>query len=113
MELAIPLLAMGGLYIATNQDNNERSGFTNRSRLPNVDIQDQNFPEMQPNESEPTSKLSTVNRYDGRQAYTDKYFAPPAESTSTTKWIIDSFAEFWLNNINNSSHYISWSEIFS
>lgn len=86
MELAIPLLAMGGLYIATNQDNKERSGFTNRSRLPNVDVPDQNFPEMQPNESEPTSKLSTVNRYDGRQAYTDKYFAPPAESTNTTKY---------------------------
>ena len=77
MELAIPLLAMGGLYIATNQDKKERSGFTNMSRLPNVDIPDQNYSEMQPNESEPTSKLSTVNKYDGRQAYTDKYFDFP------------------------------------
>ena len=57
------------------------------SRLPNVDIPDQNWPpDSRPSESEPTSKLSTVNQYDGRQAYTDKYFRPPAESTSTTKY---------------------------
>ena len=83
MELAIPLIALGGLYIASNQK--EKAGFTNMSRLPNVDIPDQNFG-MQPSESEPTSKLSTVNQYDGRQTYTDKYFRPPAESTSTTKY---------------------------
>ncbi len=81
MELAIPLLAMGGLYIATNQNKTERSGFTNRTQLPNVDVPDQNFP---PNDSEPSSKLSTVNRYDGGHAYTDKYFTPPPVSTDTT-----------------------------
>ncbi len=86
MELAIPLLAMGGLYIATNQQNTTKSGFTNMSRLPNVDIPDQNFPDLRPSESEPTSKLSTVNQYDGRRAYTDKFFAPPVESTNTTKY---------------------------
>jgi hypothetical protein len=87
MELAIPLLAMGGLYIAKNQEKKVKSGFTNMSRLPNVDIPDENFNSgMQPNESEPTSKLSTMNKYDGRQAYTDKYFTPPAQSTNTTKY---------------------------
>ncbi|NDC83616.1 hypothetical protein EB093_08165 [bacterium] len=77
---------MGGLYIATNQQNTVQSGFTNMSRLPNVDIPDQNFPDLRPSESEPTSKLSTVNQYDGRRAYTDKFFAPPVESTNTTKY---------------------------
>ena len=85
MELAIPLIALGGLYITSNQRT--QTGFTNMSRLPNVDIPDQNWPpDSRPSESEPTSKLSTVNQYDGRQAYTDKYFRPPAESTSTTKY---------------------------
>jgi hypothetical protein len=85
MELAIPLIAMGGLYIAKNQK--EKSGFTNMSRLPNVDIPDQNWPpDLRPSESDPTSKLSTVNQYDGRQTYTDKYFRPPAQSASTTKY---------------------------
>ena len=59
MELAIPLLAMGGLYIATNQDKTERSGFTNRSRLPNVDVPDQNFPEMQPKAHVALSTMTT------------------------------------------------------
>jgi hypothetical protein len=86
MELAIPLIAMGGLYIATNQ----KSGFATMSKLPNVDVPDSNYPNQPPNvysaESEPTSRLSTVNQYDGRQAYTDKYFKPPAETTNTTKY---------------------------
>jgi hypothetical protein len=84
MELAIPLLAMGGLYIATNQEKKIQSGFANMSRLPNVDIPDQNFNNAF--ESERTSKLSTTNQYDGNRAYTDKYFAPPAQSTNTTKY---------------------------
>ena len=36
MELAIPLVAMGGLYVASKQ---KRENFTN-SQLPNVDLQD-------------------------------------------------------------------------
>lgn len=71
MELAIPLVAMGGLYVASKQ---KRENFTN-SQLPNVDLQDKNYPSQFDNgEGEMTAQLSTVNKYDTPQAYTDKYF---------------------------------------
>ena len=30
MELAIPLIALGGMYIASKQTNNNNNGFTNK-----------------------------------------------------------------------------------
>lgn len=72
MELAIPLVAVAGLYVASKQKKKEN--FTG-SKLPNIDMQDKNFPSEFGNaENDRTSKLSTVNKYDGQQAYTDKYF---------------------------------------
>jgi hypothetical protein len=72
MELAIPLVAAAGLYIASKQKKKEN--FTG-SKLPNIDIQDKNYPSEYENvENDRSSKLSTVNKYDGQQAYTDKYF---------------------------------------
>ena len=73
MELAIPLLAMGGLYIASKQS---KETFANRSQLPNVDVPDANFSAPAFAETDMTSKLSVGNRYDGPVAYTDKYFNP-------------------------------------
>ena len=73
MELAIPLLAMGGLYIASKQS---KETFANRSELPNVDVPDANFSAPVFSETDVTSKLSVANRYDGPIAYTDKYFNP-------------------------------------
>ena len=73
MELAIPLLAMGGLYIASKQN---KETFANRSQLPNVDVPDANFSAPAFAETDMTSKLSVGNRYDGPVAYTDKYFNP-------------------------------------
>lgn len=73
MELAIPLLAMGGLYIASKQS---KETFENRSELPNVDVPDANFSAPVYAETDVTSKLSVANRYDGPIAYTDKYFNP-------------------------------------
>jgi hypothetical protein len=70
MELAIPLLAMGGLYIASKK----KEMFGNRSDLPNVDIPDKNFSAPVSADTDITAKLSTVNKYDGQTAYTDKYF---------------------------------------
>jgi hypothetical protein len=95
MELAIPLIALGGLYMASKNNNktdddnininnnnnsfvsvNEYEGFQS-DRLPNIDIRDKNFPEEFPvlnEELDKTSKLSTLNKYDTPSAYTDKYF---------------------------------------
>jgi hypothetical protein len=73
MELAIPLLAMGGLYIASKQS---KETFENKSSLPNVDVPDANFSAPVYAETDVTSKLSVANRYDGAVAYTDKYFNP-------------------------------------
>lgn len=88
--VAIPLVAMAGLYIAYNQDKKDRSveNFDQLSRdskyLPNVDVPNTNYPSEYPIQNPPndlTSKLSTVNTYDGKSVYTDKYFNPNAPST--------------------------------
>ena len=100
MELAIPLIALGGLFIVSNQSKKSSSEtFKNKEyALPNVDVPDHNYPFsnnvlMQPPdftnpETDLTSNLSTVNRYDGGPVYTDKYFnqslnAPQLLSNST------------------------------
>ena len=81
MELAIPLLALGALYLVTNQATKSSTskeegyqGFT-----ANNDISDVNYPEDRGiinSETDLTSELMTVNRYDTPQVYTDKYFDP-------------------------------------
>jgi len=84
MELAIPLVALGGLYIISNQSKNGTSSsqesFENRTNvLPNTNIPNVNFPSefpIQNRETDLTSKLSTVNMYDTPKVYTDKYFNP-------------------------------------
>ena len=82
MELAIPLMAMAGLYIASKQKK-ETFDNRNRSDLPNVDVQDANYSYPVSDETDLTSKLSTVNKYDGQVAYTDKYFNPNFNQTVT------------------------------
>ena len=82
MELAIPALALGALYLVTKQPSSSSSreeGY--EGILPNTDIPDANFPEDRGvinMETDLTSKLMTVNKYDTPQAYTDKYFDPAA-----------------------------------
>ena len=81
MELAIPLIALGGLYMASkNSNKNEteeseyQEGF---EALPNTDVPNKNYPSEYPIESselQQTSKLSTVNKFDTPSVYTDKYF---------------------------------------
>ena len=80
MELAIPALALGALYLVTNQATQSSKldegyqGFT-----ANNDIPDTNYPEDRGvinAETDITSELMTVNRYDTPQVYTDKYFDP-------------------------------------
>jgi len=87
--LAIPLIALGGLYIVSNQNkNNKVEGF----QLPNTDVPNRNYPDELPVrnvETDITSKLSTVNQYDTPSVYSDKYFNPNVKNslvnTSTTQ----------------------------
>ena len=81
--LAIPLLALGGLYVVSNQSREPKAykeGFHNDPNyLPNIDVKNRNFPEELPItnvETDLTSKLSTVNQYDTPSVYSDRYFNP-------------------------------------
>lgn len=79
--LAIPLIALGGLYIISNQKNkNTTEGF----QLPNTNLPNRNYPDELPVknvETELTSKLSTVNQYDTPYVYSDKYFNPNVKNS--------------------------------
>jgi hypothetical protein len=79
MEIAIPGIALGLLYVVTNQNKTNTENFTNNtSELPNTNIPNKNYPSEYPlksSETEQTSKLSTSNKYDNAGGvYTDKYF---------------------------------------
>jgi hypothetical protein len=84
MEIAIPALALGGLYFASKQNkNSNQEHFYNQAKtsrsmsaLPNVDVPDRNYPEQYPTDANgSTAQLSTVNRFDAPSVYTDKYFS--------------------------------------
>jgi len=84
MELAIPGIALGLMYIIKNQPKPKTTeNFAGKNDLPNVNVPNPNYP----NESDinntstlsgdvnNTSALSTVNRYNNDSGtYTDKYF---------------------------------------
>jgi hypothetical protein len=81
MELAIPGIALGLMYIMKGQSNNsseQEESFANQNALPNTDIPNRNYPEEYPvrnEELDRTSVLSTVNQFEnGGSVYTDKYF---------------------------------------
>ena len=78
MELAIPIIALGGLYLSSKNDNKQKPKENfQTNELPNTNIPDQNYPSEYPVENvelERTSRLSTVNKYDTPSTYTDKYF---------------------------------------
>lgn len=77
--LAIPLIALGGLYIVSNQKN-KTEGF----QLPNTNLPNRNYPDELPVknvETDLTSKLSTVNQYDTPHVYSDKYFNPNVKNS--------------------------------
>jgi hypothetical protein len=86
MELAIPLLALGGMYIVSNQTPSKscdtekgktqkinQENFTsmgvNRNYLPNTNTPPQNFPVSNINQL-----VDTVQEYQNPNAATDKYF---------------------------------------
>ena len=101
MELAIPGVALGLMYIMNGQSNrcnDDEEPFTSRNELPNTNIPNRNFPEEYPirsQEVDQTSALSTVNNFDnGGNVYTDKYFDANMASKKPT-------------NTNNETTYYS------
>lgn len=88
MELAIPLIALGGMYVISNKNNDTNKniyneGYTNKKAkqenfnnmgkkpnyLPNTVIEPQNYPIMNNPEL-----IDTVQEYPNPNAATDKYF---------------------------------------
>lgn len=84
MEVLIPLLTLGGLYLASNTSNtgvaNTNTNRTNMTegfeRLPNTQLPDRNFSTEFGDNADVTAQLSTLNTYAAGDAgaYTDKYF---------------------------------------
>lgn len=85
MELAIPLIALGGMYVISNQTKDEKinnkeiylkdkkQGFTNMGKkknyLPNTNVPPQNYPVM--NNAE---LMDSIQKYPNPNTATDKYF---------------------------------------
>lgn len=81
MELAIPFIALGGMYIISNQNNDDKinkevkkkENFNNMGKpansLPNTNIPPQNYPVSNLNQL-----VDTVQEYPNPNAATDKYF---------------------------------------
>jgi len=109
MELAIPILALGGLYIISNQKKDDQENFQNNvNTLPNTDLPNRNFPDENPPydvETDLTSKLSNDNSYIGKKdgAYTDKYFLPDSNQNITSSYA--PFNNSISSNDNTASYY--------
>ena len=87
MEFVVPVFALSSLYIINNQSKKNNEAFSNKSFLPNTDVPDKNYPSELPvisTETDRTSELSTVNKFDnGGSVYTDKYFNPNMSNPNT------------------------------
>lgn len=83
MEVIIPLVAVGGLYLISNQSKLVDSFRNKNSELPNTDIPNKNYPDEYPIqnvENDLTSRLSHDNRYDNKDGvFTDRFFDPASE----------------------------------
>jgi len=77
--MVIPLFALSSLYLINSQSKKENFQ-SKRKSLPNIDIPNRNFPSELPvvfNETDLTSELSTVNKFNSAGGvYTDKFFDP-------------------------------------
>ncbi len=102
MEFVVPAFALGSLYYVNNKNKEKKEGFKQRkSRLPNVDKPNINYPsEILPkfvgetalSDVYKTDKLSTVNKYKDNGTFTDKYFQPNSnEVNSNQEQITESF----------------------
>jgi hypothetical protein len=81
-ELAIPLIALGSMYIISNQEK-KKEKFTNMSDkknyLPNTEIIPENYPTLAPVNSD------NVQRYINPNQITDKYFDPATYEKTINK----------------------------
>jgi len=109
MELAIPGVALGLMYVMNNQSNNNNSteeNFSNRNALPNTNLPNKNYPEEYPivsEELDKTSSLSTVNRFEnGGSVYTDKYFDANMNSNNKSTSGTPEFYSLTGEKVNNS-----------
>ena len=97
MEVLIPGVALYGLYKMTQSENRQQERSRGNmnvyesfgNQLPNTNIPDRNYPSESSGvstETDQTSMLSAVNKYDTPSAYTDKYFpekmTPQSSSTA-------------------------------
>ena len=111
MELAVPGIAIGLLWLATQQKKNKEN-FTG-SQLPNTNIPDVNYPEngyYEPAnpELDQSAELSVNNRYDGQGAYTDKFFNANMNQAAVTKPITNDSPQFYsLTGEKVSADYFS------
>lgn len=114
-ELAIPMVALAGLFIMNNQKKTEtfsqRTGEYENKYLPNIDVPNTNFPQEYPVknvENDLTSKLSTVNKFDSQGVYTDKYFNPNSK-TSILGGTSGQNSNMFSNQVPNptSAQYVS------
>ena len=85
-ELAIPLIALGSMYIISNQEKkkvNIKENFTNmtepKNYLPNTNIIPENYPILE------KVKEDNVQRYVNPNQVTDKYFDPATYEKSVNK----------------------------
>jgi hypothetical protein len=99
MELLIPIVGLGGLYIISNNQKKKESF------LPNVDIPNRNYPTEYPiisPETDLTSSLSTTNAFQSPNGvYTDKFFDP----TNTTSNYDTPFSSVYKQNKQPQEYY--------
>lgn len=85
-ELAIPLIALGSMYIISNQEK-KKEKFTNmngtKNYLPNTEIIPENYPTLAP------VKSDNVQRYINPNQITDKYFDPATYEKTINKELKD------------------------
>ena len=97
MELAIPLLALGGFYVYSNKENENNDeeqlieGMT--SQLPNTHVPPVNYPVLSKVER------SNVEKYSQPNATTDKFFKPSAYNNNR-----NGPDEFGATTKNNQLH---------
>lgn len=116
MELAIPLVGLAGVYFIMNDKKEgfgSRGTYENRG-LPNIDVPDRNYHEGVSSEipvinetSDLTSELSTVNKYDGRHVYTDKYFNPNSSTSLLSGNTTTQNSNMFSTQVPNNPQYMS------
>ena len=117
--LAIPLIALAGLFFVSRQQKDTfvgqrgtggqsvLSGQSNYSTLPNTDIPNKNYPnddQIISQENEITSQLSTTNKFDAPYVYTDKYFNPNNNSSTVNSYSALNVGSSEQNNGKNPSY---------